>query len=257
MRILLLIFLLSLLRPALSPAQRIDPTAAFRSIPNDKGYLRFQHHRQVPAVRRRAGRAGLGHAQRSSGEERAHRVDVAVVRRPCHPAVSRFGARHLLELRQQLAAGAQPRLQLLRITHPVVGVQRQLARHMSQLGKEWPEDLDPKLYTYRDEMGRLFEAYNLLLTDLKAKAVLENRMVQADRLAALGQLAAGIAHEINNPLSGMLMAIDTLKCHTDISPMTNKTISLIERGLTQIKETVSALLVGTPTEWSQSFAAGH
>ncbi len=119
----------------------------------------------------------------------------------------------------------------------------QLARHMSQLGKEWPEDLDPKLYTYRDEMGRLFEAYNLLLTDLKAKAVLENRMVQADRLAALGQLAAGIAHEINNPLSGMLMAIDTLKCHTDISPMTNKTISLIERGLTQIKETVSALLV--------------
>lgn len=43
MRILLLIFLLSLLRPALSPAQRIDPTAAFRAIPNDKGYFRFHY----------------------------------------------------------------------------------------------------------------------------------------------------------------------------------------------------------------------
>jgi len=68
-------------------------------------------------------------------------------------------------------------------------------------------------------------------------------MVQSERLAALGQLAAGIAHEINNPLSGMLTAIDTLKCHSDADPRMMKTIALIERGLTQIKDTVGALLV--------------
>lgn len=119
----------------------------------------------------------------------------------------------------------------------------QLAARMEQLGKQWPDDLDPSLYEYHDELGRLFEAYNQLLADLKTKQALEMRMVQADRLAALGQLAAGIAHEINNPLSGMLTAIDTLKCHSDTSPLTKKTISLIERGLTQIKETVAALLV--------------
>lgn len=43
MRILFLLFLLSLLRPALSPAQRIDPTAAFRNLPNDKGYFRLHY----------------------------------------------------------------------------------------------------------------------------------------------------------------------------------------------------------------------
>ena len=119
----------------------------------------------------------------------------------------------------------------------------QLAERMEQLGKDWPEDLDPSLYTYRDEFGRLFDAYNQLLKDLRGKEALELHMVQSERLAALGQLAAGIAHEINNPLSGMLTAIDTLKFHDDLSPQTNKTITLIERGLMQIKDTVAALLV--------------
>ncbi|MDD2720492.1 MAG: HAMP domain-containing sensor histidine kinase [Gallionella sp.] len=119
----------------------------------------------------------------------------------------------------------------------------QLAARMEQLGKKWPEKLDPALYEYHDELGSLFEAYHHLLKDLKAKETLEARMVQSERLAALGQLAAGIAHEINNPLSGMLTAIDTLKYHTDTSPLTQKTIALIERGLNQVKETVAALLV--------------
>ena len=126
-----------------------------------------------------------------------------------------------------------------RMTLPLV----QLAARMEQLGKKWPDELDPNLFEYRDELGRLFDAYNNLLADLKTKETLEKRIVQSERLAALGQLAAGIAHEINNPLSGMLTAIDTLKYHSDTSPMTQKTIALIERGLNQIKDTVAALLV--------------
>ena len=43
--------------------------------------------------------------------------------------------------------------------------------------------------------------------------------------------------------SGMLTAIDTLKCYSDLDPRTMKTIALIVRGLTQIKDTVGALLV--------------
>ena len=43
MRILFLIFLLSMLPPSISSAQRIEPTAAFRSVSNDQGYLRFHY----------------------------------------------------------------------------------------------------------------------------------------------------------------------------------------------------------------------
>jgi signal transduction histidine kinase len=119
----------------------------------------------------------------------------------------------------------------------------QLTARMGEISRKWPEDLDPELYAHRDELGRLFEAYTQMLKDLKDKEVLEKKMVQSERLAALGQLSAGIAHEINNPLSGMLTAIDTLKCYSDVDPHTMKTITLIERGLTQIKDTVGALLV--------------
>lgn len=119
----------------------------------------------------------------------------------------------------------------------------QLTARMGEITKKWPEDLDPGLYTHRDELGRLFEAYTQMLSYLKDKEQLEKKMVQSERLAALGQLSAGIAHEINNPLSGMLTAIDTLKCYSDIDPRTTKTIALIVRGLNQIKDTVGALLV--------------
>jgi signal transduction histidine kinase len=119
----------------------------------------------------------------------------------------------------------------------------QLTARMGEISRKWPEDLDPQLYAHRDELGRLFEAYTQMLKDLRDKEELEKKMVQSERLAALGQLSAGIAHEINNPLSGMLTAIDTLKCYSDVDPHTMKTITLIERGLTQIKDTVGALLV--------------
>lgn len=118
-----------------------------------------------------------------------------------------------------------------------------LTDHIDGLGRGLPDDLDAGLYAYRDELGRLFQAYRRMVQELREKALLERQMVQSERLAAVGRLAAGMAHEINNPLGGMLTAIDTLKCHADADPLTLKTISLLERGLVQVKETVGALLV--------------
>lgn len=119
----------------------------------------------------------------------------------------------------------------------------QLTERMGEIGKRLPASIDPALYRYGDELGRLFAVYNQMLVELRTKEEMEKQIVQSERLAALGQLAAGMAHEINNPLGGMLTAIDTLKCHGELDPQTQKTVDLIERGLTQIKETVGALLV--------------
>jgi signal transduction histidine kinase len=112
-----------------------------------------------------------------------------------------------------------------------------------QIGDPNAETVEPALYPYQDEVGLLYQAYADMHAKLQEKAIFEREMVKSERMAAVGRLTASIAHEINNPLGGMLNAISTLKRHGSPDPVTQKTISLLERGLSHIRETVAALLV--------------
>jgi len=118
-----------------------------------------------------------------------------------------------------------------------------ITERMEELGQRIPEDVSPGIYEYQDELGRLYQAYNRTLRQLREKALIEQEMIHSERLAAVGRLAAGIAHEINNPLLGILTKLDTLRQGGDTDARTLKTLTFAERGLTQIKETVAALLV--------------
>ncbi len=95
----------------------------------------------------------------------------------------------------------------------------------------------------QDEIGVLGRRFQQMLEGLKEKATLERKVVASERLAAVGRLTAGIAHEINNPLGGMLNAISNYRRQGGGAAAMGKTIALLERGLTQIKDTVSSLLV--------------
>ena len=101
----------------------------------------------------------------------------------------------------------------------------------------------PGTYPYNDELGRLFDAYGLMVKSLHEKTLLEEEMIRSERLAAIGRLSAGIAHEINNPLGGMLVALANFKRRHEDDERAVKTVAILERGLTQIRDTVSAMLV--------------
>ncbi len=132
-----------------------------------------------------------------------------------------------------------------RIAQPLVD----LAGAMGKVGPHLPEDLQyVPSHKGRDEIGRLGLEFQRMLSELRGKEALEKQMIASDRLAAIGRLTAGIAHEINNPLGGMLNAINTFKRHGSADPLTTRTLSLVERGLLQIKETVAALLVEAKVE---------
>ena len=120
-----------------------------------------------------------------------------------------------------------------------------LAQRMGMMLEKAPEPLPPDLYPYHDELGQLFQAYDRMVLALRDKAALENEMVKSERLAAIGQLTAGIAHEINNPLAGLITVVDTLKLRRDLDPRVLRNLELIDRGLMQIRDTVAALLVQT------------
>ena len=62
----------------------------------------------------------------------------------------------------------------------------------------------------RDELGELEMAFNAMALALKERdeelrKQTQRQLMRSEKLAALGRMAAGIAHEINNPLTGVLM----------------------------------------------------
>lgn len=119
----------------------------------------------------------------------------------------------------------------------------QLSDTMGKITQQLPEPDQIKLEESKDEIGQLAKSFKTMLGELKEKEHLQQQIITSDRLAALGRLAAGVAHEINNPLGGMLNAISTFKRHGEQDPITLRTLSILERGILQIKETVAALLV--------------
>ena len=124
----------------------------------------------------------------------------------------------------------------------------QLAHCLAKVGRVAPDAVECQLEEGRDEIGQLGTSFRQMLLELQEKQRLEQEMVSSERLAAIGRLAAGVAHEINNPLGGLLHAINTFRRHGAPDPVAEKTLSLLERGLHQIGDTISALLVEARSE---------
>ncbi|GAB4301056.1 MAG: ATP-binding protein [Desulfuromonadia bacterium] len=62
-----------------------------------------------------------------------------------------------------------------------------------------------------DEIGELAESFNDMVRQLRERKELESRLKDAEHLSQVGQLAAGIAHEVRNPLNYINLAIGHLK----------------------------------------------
>jgi signal transduction histidine kinase len=60
----------------------------------------------------------------------------------------------------------------------------------------------------RDEIGELTLAFQSMLESLRAS---QKELLKAERLAATGKLAAGVAHEIRNPLTSLRMTVELLQ----------------------------------------------
>ena len=119
-----------------------------------------------------------------------------------------------------------------------------LADCLGRVGRDEVHALDCPNVTGDDEIGQLGRRFTEMLDALAEKAALERRVIQTERLAAVGRVAAGVAHEINNPLGGIVMAIDTYRTRPErMDVQTRDLLDLLERALCQIQGTVSALLV--------------
>ncbi|MDA8132050.1 MAG: ATP-binding protein [Elusimicrobia bacterium] len=93
--------------------------------------------------------------------------------------------------------------------------------------------------TRDDELGMLAEAFNNMTHRLSEARL---QLFQSDKLASLGRLAAGVAHEINNPLTGVLTYSSYLLKRAGGQPEMQKDLQVIVRETMRSREIVKSLL---------------
>ncbi len=119
---------------------------------------------------------------------------------------------------------------------------------LEAVGRGEMTDFAPVPIRDRDEIGRLSVTFNQIMAELSEKKMLEEEIAMSEKLVALGRITAGVAHEVNNPLAGLLNCIDTLREHPDNKVLIDRYLPVIDQGLHRIKEIVHNLLVGLKIE---------
>jgi two-component system NtrC family sensor kinase len=116
----------------------------------------------------------------------------------------------------------------------------------------------------QDEIGRLIAGFNVMAEKLKkaykelegeveasnkeleiAYQMLKQRqeqLIQSEKMAALGQLSAGIAHEIRNPLTSIKIFIQSLEKEIDLDENQEEDFRIIMKEIDRINENITRFL---------------
>lgn len=93
----------------------------------------------------------------------------------------------------------------------------------------------------RDAEGKPVAAV-VLVADQSERRAFEQQLIQSGKLASIGELAAGVAHEINNPLFAILGLVEFLLIDSEQGTKARERLELIQGTALEIKEIVRALL---------------
>jgi signal transduction histidine kinase len=147
-----------------------------------------------------------------------------------------------------LFLGLAPLLALLVVVYIARKVTRPVALLQAGAERLASGDLDTRIrIDSRDELGALARQFNAMAAALKQH---QDELILSERLAAVGRLASGVAHEINNPL-GVILGYTRLlrkKAEGELA----EDLAVIEDETLRCKEIVEGLLdLARPTQ------AGH
>ena len=86
---------------------------------------------------------------------------------------------------------------------------RPIGRFIRYVGRIADGDFSPirPARRYRDEFSTLAVAINRMLDELKIR---QEQLLQSRKMAAVGTLTSGVAHELNNPLNNISLTVETL-----------------------------------------------
>lgn len=98
-----------------------------------------------------------------------------------------------------------------------------------------------------DELGIAARGFDATLAALRRsqtelEAFYRERMVRADRFAAVGEIATGLAHEIKNPLAGLSGALELLAEDLQVDPRQTEIVAEMRHQVQRLTHTMESLL---------------
>ncbi len=116
-----------------------------------------------------------------------------------------------------------------------------------------------KLEEEKKHLERANEEINKLNTDLEVKIedlkAAQNQIIQTEKLAVAGRLAAGVAHEVNNPIGIIINRIECLQSEAQVNGVSNdliKDLDTISKYAHRISKIVEDLAIFSRTTYSES-----
>ena len=150
-----------------------------------------------------------------------------------------------------LVTGSMMMITYLFVIRPIKKLEDQFQLVTHHIGQS-AESLEPikelELISSRDEIGSLGENFNIMLQRLnqsraRLKAAHEESLMRADRLVSTAEMAASLAHEIKNPLAGVMGALEVIHKKTEQEDQYKDTLAEVNRQLFRINHTLDDLLV--------------